>query len=244
MKIVIIGATSGVGRSLLYKLSSNSENQFLIAARDIKTMSVLKSDIEITTQSFVSFCQLDLLSKDSINGFIHDNYSFLVEAEVLLVTAGLSLDTDYGVDQIDQIETLVSTNYLSICIIIQNIIRINTASLKSISVLSSVAAHSERATNIIYASAKKGLEQYLQSLRSFVYSRKLAVNIFVLGYIDTKLARGKKLPLPVANPDEVAGYIIKQFRNNKGIVYYPKFWIMVIIVLSFLPISIKSRLKS
>lgn len=245
MNILIVGASSGIGNAILYELAAIEQSiHILVAGRDVKTLKAIKNDIEIIYQSVkVDICFLDLMIDQSINELILKNSEFLSDLNKIFVTAGKSIDNDNGVNQIKEIDSIIKINYTSICLLLQKLVKLNPPKLQSISVISSVAAHGERSINMIYSSAKAGLEKYLLGLRMFLARKEVNVNIIALGYADTRLARGKKLLLPVASSKKVANFIVRTSKKNKGLIFYPLYWRLIILILKLIPFKIKTNLK-
>jgi len=243
-KAIVIGASSGVGRALAVELAK-AGHDLVIAARDVRSLTAVSKDLQLRYGIDVFVIRLDLANEDFIaQGFVADCLSKLTSLDALYVTAGVSLDADHGINASEEVTQLIATNYASIV----QLINLCAGAIKEsdkgvISVISSIAAHAPRSSNLVYASAKSGLETYCQGLRHYLAPDDVSVNIIALGYADTALAYGKKLLFPKALPATIARYILKISHKNKGLVFYPGYWRIITFILSCLPWSIYKRLS-
>jgi len=69
------------------------------------------------------------------------------------------------------------------------------------------------------------------------------VSFYVLGYLDTSLAFGRRTPLPRADTARLAAHVVRHL-GREGVVYYPRAWRLVAALLLLAPFSIYKRLKA
>lgn len=231
---LIIGGSSGVGYAIAQQLAAQ-QYALIIAARDLRTLQAMKKDIAIRfdNEDIVPL-QVDLSHPDSSQNFIEACKNNTEQIDEVYITAGFSSDIDYGTMDVKDIDNLVNINFLSIAKITNELIK-NYVGIKSFSVVSSIAAHSPRKKNNVYASAKKALENYFLGIRHGLASDEVAVNIYPLGYVDTNLAYGQKLLFPKISPAKVADRMVRNSNKNKGVIFYPKYWKYILIILNCVP---------
>lgn len=240
---VVIGASSGIGKEIALSLAEQQYN-LVIASRDERTLLAIKQDLQIRHGVQVFAKPIDLIEDTCIEEFVKDCVQNLGHIDDLFVTVGVSLDEDNGINSFNNINKLISINYRSIVLLINEFAEIfNNQSGKSISVISSIAAHAPRTQNLVYASAKSGLETFCLGLRHFLSKKDINVNIIALGYADTSLAYGKKLLFPKASPANVASFIVKASKKNKGLIFYPSYWRLITFALGCVPWFIYKRLS-
>lgn len=231
---LIIGGSSGVGHAIAQLLAAQ-QYSLIIAARDTRTLQAIKKDIAIRFDNQdIMPLQVDLSRPDSSQYFIEACKSNTQQIDEVYITAGFSSDIDYGTMDVKDIDNLVNINFLSIAKITNELIK-HYDSIKSLSVVSSIAAHSPRKKNNVYAASKKALENYFLGIRHGLASNEVVVNIYPLGYVDTNLAYGQQLLFPKIPPTKVANRIIKNSNKNKGVVFHPKYWKYILIILNCVP---------
>ena len=243
-KAVVIGASSGVGRALAEELAKDGYDM-VISARDERSLTAVAQDLAVRYDSQVHVQTLDLASDAFLaEGYVEACLDKLGKLDGLFITAGVSIDDDHGINDSKDISLLINTNYSSLVQLINQFAEpLKESSSGVISVVSSIAAHAPRSSNLVYASAKSALETYCLGLRHYLAAHNVNVNIVALGYADTALAYGKKLLFPKAPPATIAKYILKISTKNKGLVFYPGYWRIITFILSCLPWTIYKRLS-
>ncbi len=240
---VVIGASSGVGKAIAYKLAAN-HYKLMLCARSKRDLEAIQSDLTIRYNAEIHIMATDLAKQISIPSLVKKSQDLLSEITEVYITAGASTTEDYGIVEPTLIEKLIKVNYQSIVELINEYAKyLLTQKQGCITVVSSIAASAPRSQNLIYASAKKGLETYCKGLRHFLADKNIGVNIIALGYADTSLAYGKKLLFPAVSPAKVADYVFRLGEKNKGHSFFPFYWRYIVWILSLVPWSIYKRLK-
>ena len=91
MNIVLIGATSGLGREIAY-LIAKEDNNLLISSRDTDELKKLQSDIKVRYNFSSKILPLDLSEISSINKYLDEiNFSLKI-IDCLIITAGYTPD--------------------------------------------------------------------------------------------------------------------------------------------------------
>ncbi len=86
--------------------------------------------------------------------------------------------------------------------------------------------------------------QYFESLMHlYAMSKKVKIQFYNLGYVDTPMTFGKNLLLPKADPTRVAKYIVNNLNYSQKIGYFPTWWGIISLVLKSLPWFIYKRIK-
>lgn len=109
--------------------------------------------------------------------------------------------------------------------------------------IGSIAAARGRGRNVAYAAAKRGLESLYESLRQRFRPKQLRVQLYRLGFLRSNLTYGAKLPLPAAEPDDIARAIVKHMKHGPRARYLPRWWVLVAFVLRRLPWFVYRRVK-
>ena len=105
----------------------------------------------------------------------------------------------------------------------------------------SVAAARGRSKNVAYSAAKRALASFFESLRHACADTGVAVQFYVLGYMDTELAAGIRSPIPKGDPRALGDLILKNLDRDVGVVYYPWFWRALCAALRALPWALFKR---
>jgi short-subunit dehydrogenase len=112
-----------------------------------------------------------------------------------------------------------------------------------IAVITSVAADRGRPKNFTYASAKAGVNTYLEGLRSRLYHSGVQVHVLRLGPVDTPMTVDHEKTKLFATAPDVAKGIVKAIDGGRFSSYLPWFWWFIMNIVVLLPEPIFQRLK-
>lgn len=236
MKVVIVGASGSLGRSLAYAEASNGHDLFLCAT-DRRDLEPLKSDIELRFKVKVEIQAIDFAETANISQLPLDygRYHFPL---------GLSLDEDcLTLSEMVSLK-LTNVNFLSIALFVSRLIEAKGDRFVDIIGYGSIAQTRGRSRNVFYSAAKRALTSYFESLLHAQDKQKIHAYLFQLGYMKSQQSLGKKLLFPSIAPEEVAKRVLTYIEDSRtGIAYLPGFWWYVCILLRFLPWSIYRKLS-
>jgi len=243
MSYVIFGAPSGVGRYVAECLAAAGE-ELVLVSRDKRDATAQAADL---------FYRYDIRAKAVALDLAEDTYDFVELDSALddsqnvsgiIVTAGASFENDSIGSLGAAAEAIMRINFLSACLCIEHVLpRILSAKAPVIVGIGSIAACRGRSRNVVYAAAKRALLSYFESLRHAMEGLGVRVQFYQLGYIDTNLAFGQRVLLPIASPQSVGRKIVENLKRRSGFFFYPRFWYIVCLLLRALPWVAFRRLK-
>lgn len=239
--VLILGATSDMGRALAKKMASKGYN-LQLAARRMDDLRSLRSDLKIRYNIRCSLHSFDAALIES-----HDSFwnSLPVMPDISVVVFGYMDDNQIVLEHPDKLFNTIQVNYtgaVSILNIISRSYKNNGAGC--IVGISSVAGERGRGSNYIYGSAKSGFTAYLSGLRNELYPFGVHVVSILPGFVYTKMTEELKLPAPLtATPEEVAEAIYSAILKKKNIVFVKWFWKWIMLIIRNIPESIFKKLK-
>ena len=112
-----------------------------------------------------------------------------------------------------------------------------------ISCITSVAGDRGRKSNYIYGSSKGALSIYLQGLRNRLHKSNVLVQTVKCGPVDTRMTR--EMPdLPfIVSPSVVARQIVHAIEKKRDILYAPRKWCLIMMILRSIPEFLFKRLS-
>lgn len=241
---VIVGASSGVGKALAAEFAEGGFDLVLVSREERDTQAVA-SDLMLRFGVSIKSIELDL-------GLAEPDFSrILAEVDVwgdkfkgLLVPAGLVQNDDSLTLCMSGIDGIFRANCLSVCQLVHEVMRRAHADCNlSIVGFGSVASFRGRGANMIYSSAKAALRFYFESLRHACVGKSIVVQFYILGYLDTNLAFAHSLIFPKGNPVKLAKQVFRNIDMDIGVAVFPRFWLVVGLVIKMVPWSIYKRLK-
>ena len=240
---VIIGASSGVGRALVRAFAA-AGYQLAIAARDARELEATAADARLRfgVECLALAGDVGAAAWD-LEGFVRSCTAALGEVDVVLLPIGVVFDDDVGPNPA-VVESLAATNYIGPARLAAAFgRRMAERGSGSIIFFSSIAAAAPRKKNAAYSAAKAALEVYAKALRVSLEPAGVAVLVLTLGYVDTALSFGMPLRFPVATPEAVATYVLKNALGRGGKRHFPSFWWWVTTILRHLPWFVYRRLS-
>ena len=242
MNYLIVGASSGLGRDLAYEFAKNSKNLTLIS-RDKKDLEYLKSDIEIKHKVKVDIFDLDFSSQNNITNFISEKENILENFDGILFPIGMMLDEDTVKNTDEKLNKLVSANFYCIANFISRVLNNFEKKNKGLIVgFGSISGAIGRQVNTGYASAKKALETYFESLIIANSNNNIKIQFYILGYLDTNLSFDKKLILPKGSTKKLAKIVYKNLNLSGVKKFFPFWWVFINYFIKILPFFITKKI--
>ena len=242
MTAIVVGASSGLGRALAVELARNGRPLLLVAS-DARDLDALASDLRLRFKIEVGTLAMDLAATADPGGHILAKLSEMPPASALLLAVGMSRSDDDGTLGAAAIGQLLAINLHAPMAIVHALLPVLLESKGSIVGFGSIAAARGRSRNIVYAAAKRGLETFFESLRHRHLPSALRVQFYQLGFLRSNLTFGLQLPLPIAEPDDVARQVVAHLQRGSFTQYEPRWWGMIALVVRSLPWFAFRRMK-
>ena len=236
--VMILGANSDVAKECA-KLYLQKDFRVMMASRNLESME------KFIKENHLNADQMDLLYFDAVDFATHQKFytELPFKPNVVLYSAGFLVQNEDAFQDFDKTLQMMHTNY-SGAVSILNIIAMDKTNknLERIVGLSSLSGVRGRKSNFVYGSTKSAFTTYLAGLRQELSPRNIKVNVFVLGYIRSKINEGLQLNQSLMmEPDYVAKKIVN-VRNS--FVNVPNFkWKAIYNILKILPESLVAKLR-
>ena len=244
MNVIIIGASSGIGREVAHVFARGGHN-VICGARDEKELAWLVSDLEIRYDCHAFGIPVDLTQNASIKNLIKKIYAEFKTIDCIVITAGTMPGNDMPYYHEKGLIQTTMTNYIGTALILNEISRQMIKQNHGVIIcLGSVAGERGRQSNFIYGASKSALKTYLQGLRMKLYPSNVRVITVLPGYVDTPMAFGKVRKQFAVSPRYVAEKIYKLTQSNRNVVYLPPIWWLIMTILKIIPEALFKRLKS
>lgn len=220
------------------KLYLQKDFRVMMASRNLESME------KFIKENHLNADQMDLLYFDAVDFATHQKFytELPFKPNVVLYSAGFLVQNEDAFQDFDKTLQMMHTNY-SGAVSILNIIAMDKTNknLERIVGLSSLSGVRGRKSNFVYGSTKSAFTTYLAGLRQELSPRNIKVNVFVLGYIRSKINEGLQLNQSLMmEPDYVAKKIVN-VRNS--FVNVPNFkWKAIYNILKILPESLVAKL--
>ncbi|MBL1226372.1 SDR family NAD(P)-dependent oxidoreductase [Enterococcus sp. BWR-S5] len=172
-KVLITGATSGIGRSLTYRLAEDGYDLYVVG-RSNEKLAELKTDIEQRfKQRCVCYC-VDLNKSEEVKSFLVNE----LQVDILIHCAGIGKVGDFNILSIEEEEEILQVNVQASMLLLKTFAqRFVAQDYGVIAVICSTAAFYPHPFMNTYASSKAFLYHYSLGLGEEVrkYSKQVKV---------------------------------------------------------------------
>jgi len=240
MRIVITGASSGLGEALALHYATKENQLVLIARREDRLEDVAKrcrdkgAEVKTIVADVNDFNRMGEigahLSKQPIDRII--------------LNAGVSVGHSGGVTPFEDFHRLFQTNFLSIHALLEPIIpKLIEQKSGEIVFISSLASLFTMPTSIAYSSSKRALNAYAEGLHYQLKPHGITVMTIMPGFIDSEMTQKNRFQMPFFMKTEEGVDRITYAIERKKIRYaFPfRFYLMIRIV-SVLPQSLRDKI--
>jgi len=239
---VIVGASAGLGRALAVELARRGRPLLLVAS-DARDLEALASDLSLRFGVQVAVLAHDAGDAAGLAAGLRTAIAALPPVGALLLPIGVVDDGDTPLLALERTQRLLAVNFLAAVAAVGELLPgLLARGGGAVVGFGSIAAARGRSRNAVYAAAKRALQSYFESLRHFAAPGGVCVTFYVLGYLDTRLAFGRRLLLPKAAPAAVARRVCRRLGADGGVHYLPRFWYPLVLALEALPHAIFRRL--
>ena len=241
--VLVLGATSGIGRALARRLG-RAGHPLLLAGRDPAVLSELATDIEIRFDVKVSVVGFEALDFDAHAEFFTDcTQHFSGDLEGVVLCHGQMPEQEDAENDFALARRMIEVNYLSAVSLLGHAAHyFESRKAGFVAAVTSVAGDRGRASNYLYGSSKSALSALLSGLRVRLAKVGVAVVDIRPGFVDTQLTWGRPGMFLVASPDAVANDAYRGITRNRAEVYTPFFWAGIMLIIRSIPNAIFRRL--
>jgi len=231
MKILITGASSGIGAELAREYASKDNELILLARREDRLLA-LKNELEDKVKS------VDIIVAD-VTKFkkLQEKLKGIGFVDILVLNAGVSLGHTDDIPTIDEFKYLFDVNLLSNHAILEVFLPILKEHKSSkIVFISSLASLFSMPSAKAYASSKRALNAYAEALRYKYSSYGIKVITVLPGFIKSELTDKNEFDMPfLLSTQDGVKKIRYAIDNNKRFYPFPFVFYMIIKLLNLFP---------
>ena len=234
--VIIIGASSGIGRELA-KIFSEKDFTVGITARRLELLSQIAK--ELPGESVIK--HMDLADTDEAINTLEELTDEMGEVDIIVINAGtgfINPDLEWEKEK-KTIDVNVAGFTAMAAAAMKYFIKQGSGHLVGISSISAIRGSSYAPA---YTASKAFVSHYLESLRFKMAKMKIPVVITDIqpGFVDTAMAKGDKL-FWVAPVRKAAMQIYNAIENKKSHAYITKRWRLIAWLLKFTPANLLAK---
>ena len=210
MKIVVTGASGGIGLQTVLSLSKNHENTIIAISRKVDSLTGLKPNIIPICYDLTKMPYQELVSEISTKA----NH----QIDVLINNAGILIAKSFPETSFSDFDTMLETNLKAPYFLIQTLLPLfsKSAHVVNISSMGGFQGSVKFKGLSAYSISKGALSIMTECLAEELHEHQIHVNALCLGAVDTKMLQKAfpeyKAPLSA----EEVGKFIAKFATENG----------------------------
>lgn len=238
MKILITGASSGLGAELARQYAETNVELILLARREEK-LHKLKNELQNRCKS------IEILVVDVADfSLLQQNIRTIGAVDMVILNAGISLGHSAEITPFADFKRLYDVNLLSNHAILE-ILLPHFLSQKSgkIVFVSSLASLISMPSAKAYASSKRALNAYAEALHYKYKKEGIKIITLLPGFIQSELTEKNKFKMPFLLSTEDGVKIMRRaIEKEKRLYAFPLRFYLIISLLRLLPQFLRERI--
>ncbi|OHE11924.1 MAG: short-chain dehydrogenase [Sulfurimonas sp. RIFOXYC2_FULL_36_7] len=237
MKILITGASSGIGKELS-RLYATPENDLILLARREDRLQELQS--QLLKAKSVEIVVADVGEFDTLQEKIRD----MGAVDMVILNAGISLGHSLEMTPFKDFKKLYDVNLLSNHAILEILLpHFKSQGSGKIVFISSLASLFSMPSSKAYSSSKRALNAYAEGIRYKCKPYGIKVINILPGFIKSELTDKNSFHMPFLLSTEDGAKIIKRaIDKNKKFYPFPKRFYFFILLFRLFPDFIKQKI--
>lgn len=225
MKILITGATSGIGRQLAIDYHSDG-HQVWAVARNEEILDGLKSQGILTGR-------VDLTNRDAALGW----FSSLDDLDLAILNAGTCEYVDLPHFDSALAQRVMRANYESMAISIEGVLPLLRKNGRGhLAAMGSSAAYLPLPRAEAYGASKAAIAYMIHALRIDLQPENIAVSLICPGFVKTPLTDLNDFPMPFRiTVQQASNYIRRGLLKRREEIHFPKRFTLMLKLFSLLP---------
>jgi len=243
VKVVLFGATRGIGRSLA-RLMAERGDALALLGRGSDALARSAADLAVLGASRVATAPCDLLQPEGFAAALDAADAALAGFDtVVLSAAELARPQDLE-DDPARCARLIAVNFShSVAFLEAARQRLLARGGGTLCIFSSVAGDRARKPTGIYGATKAGLSHYAESLDLRDRPRGLRVVLVKPGFVHTGMTAGLPVPPFAGEPDAVARRVLRAIDRGWPVVHAPVVWRVLMLAVCALPRAVLRRVE-
>lgn len=236
-KVIIVGASSGIGRELA-KVFASYGYEVAITSRRVELLNELASTLP--TKAYIR--KMDVCDTESSMQILTELLMEMVEVDIIILNSGtgnINPTLDWSLEK-ETIDTNVSGFTALAGSAMNYFLKRKAGHLVGISSIASIRGSDSCPA---YNASKAFMSNYLEGLRIKAIKGKMPITVTDIqpGFVDTAMAQGEGL-FWVASPQKAANQIYRAIQQKKKKAYITKRWAVVAWLLKILPSSLYAKI--
>jgi len=238
MKILITGASSGLGAELARQYASPTVELVLLARREQNLLS-LKNELQNRCKS------VETMAVDVTDfSLLQEKIKAMGYVDMVILNAGISLGHKGDIPTIEQFKNLFDVNVLANHAILEILLPLFREKRSGkIVFISSLASLFSMPTSKVYSSSKRALNAYAEGIRYKYKPHGVKVITILPGFIKSEMTDKNEFNMPfILQTQEGVARIKNAIEQGKEFYAFPLRFYLLIRTLNLLPSFIREKI--
>lgn len=238
---LILGASSAIARAFAREVAARGV-ALTVVGRDLVDLQATAADAKMRGASLTRVIECDVTNE-------HSRAECIANATIpgtnLNVMIAIGSMPDQDLMHADQalLTQMIESTYLGPVALMEGLApQFLQQRCGRVVIVGSVAGDRGRLKNYLYGSAKAGLAVYAEGLRARLFRAGATVTLVKPGFIDTSMTWGLPGLFLVASPADCARAMFQAAVKGVAVIYIPRFWQLIMLIIRHIPASIMKRL--
>ncbi len=243
-RIVIIGATSAIAEQCARLWARENPSEIVLVGRNQERVERVASDLKVRApNTTITSLEVDFLDPNKIQGLVDQLYRS-GNVEIALVAHGSLPSQETCQIDLNLCREALDVNGISPVLFAEAFaLHMQKANRGTLAIIGSVAGDRGRKSNYVYGAAKGLVTRYIQGLQHRLANTDVKVVLIKPGPTDTPMTTHlKQSGAKLATADQVASEIVCGIESGQMIVYAPKKWSIIMMVIRHLPHFVFKRM--
>jgi short-subunit dehydrogenase len=241
---LVLGASSAIARAFA-RLVAERGAAVLLAGRDRDDLARTAADLGARYGAHAEVLGFDARDRASIAAVVAHCRAVVPSGalDVFLAFGAMPEQAAMEVDPALATATIEATYTGAVELLLGLAPLLEAGGRGHVIVLGSVAGDRGRLKNYIYGSAKAGLAVFTAGLRNRLFRSGVLVTTVKPGFVDTAMTWGLPGLFLVAAPETVARACLAAALNGREVIYTPRFWALIMLIIRLIPERIFKKLS-
>jgi len=237
LKILITGASSGIGEALA-RLYATKENELILLARREDRLLQIKSELQNAKN--VEIFTVDVCEFDELR----EKIKSLDNIDMVILNAGMSLGHSLEITPFEDFKKLYDINFISNHAILEVLLpRFKAQKSGKIVFISSLASLISMPTSVAYSSSKRAMNAYAEGIRYKYKKYGIKVINILPGFIKSEMTDKNSFKMPfLLDTDKGAKIIYDAIGKEKRFYPFPFRFYLIIRFLNLLPQFLRDKI--
>jgi len=239
MKILITGASSGIGAEFARQYA-NSQNELFLLARREEKLQQLQNELSKKCKN-ITLIVVDVTDFELLQTKLRE----IETVDMVILNAGISLGhTHTNIPTIEEFKNLYNVNVLSQHAVLEMILpKMQLQKSGKVVFISSLSSLFTMPSAKVYASSKRALNAYAEGIRYKYATDGIKVITILPGFIKSELTDKNDFAMPfLLETDEAVKSMKKAIEKGKEFYAFPLRFYLIIKLLNLLPSLLSQRI--